>query len=96
MKQTINDWQNTLDLASPDYYPEGLLAKSKPKQKAHIKEIDGNWGKINTALNSDASVFGKIANNRIKLVKDASDMTEVTKNIQDTDAWKEVEYSWGE
>ena len=22
-------------------------------------------------------------------------MTEVTKNIQDTDAWKEVEYSWG-
>ena len=95
LKQTINDWQNTLDLASPDYYPEGLLAKSKPEQKAHIKEIDGNWGKINTALNSDASVFGKIANNRIKLVKDASDMTEVTKNIQDTDAWKEVEYSWG-
>ena len=41
-----------LDLASLDYYPEGLLAKSKPEQKAHIKEIDGNWGKINTALNS--------------------------------------------
>ena len=97
LKQSISDWKYTLELVSPDYHPEGLLAKSDKFQKAYIKEIDGKWSKdIDAALSSDVSVFGKLTKGKIEKVSEAQKLSKdpTNLNIKDSDVYKSVEESW--
>ena len=98
LKQSISDWKYTLELVSPDYHPEGLLAKSDKDQKAYLKGIDLKWSKdINAALSSDESVFGTLSKDKVKEVykRPAEGMT-LSTDIHDTDVWKDVQQTWDE
>ena len=97
LKQAIHDWQNTLNLASPDYNPEGLLAKTNADQEKYRDQIDNKWkSDIEAALNSGESVFGKLTKDKIDKVLEAgkisNDPTESM--IKQSDVYDTVEESW--
>jgi len=97
LKQSIIDWQNTLDLVSPDYNPEGLLAKTSTEQDDYRKEIDGKWtNDINAALNSGESVFGSLTKDKIGKVSEASSssINPIGSIIKTSDVYDSVKDTW--
>ena len=96
--QSIAAWQNTIDWTSPDFNPEGLNALEDIDKGIKLVDIQSSFDDKSVPLNSNDSVFGRIATPKIEEVSNVyesaspgSESSEAEKNWDDLkDVWNSI------